>query len=97
MSNFVEEQRKISINELPREIPDFTASYEPKESLVKKWIMNWIKTGIAKNTIKENDLLPKKSELSDYLGVSVDFFIALIGFVEFEIIVPKRCFDLSKP
>lgn len=82
MSNFVEEQRKISINELPREIPDFTASYEPKESLVKKWIMNWIKTGIAKNTIKENDLLPKKSELSDYLGVSVGTVQNAIRYVE---------------
>lgn len=84
MTNLIKDQRKISINELPKELPDFATSYEPKESLVKKWIMNWIRTGIAKNTIKDNDLLPKKSELSDYLGVSVGTVQNAIRYVEDE-------------
>ena len=82
MTNLLKDQRKINITELPLEKPDFTASFEPKESLVKKWIMNWIKVGIAKNTIKDSDILPKKSEISDYLGVSVGTVQNAIRYVE---------------
>ena len=82
MTNLIENQRKINISELPQDIPDFTSSFEPKESLVKKWIINWIRTGIAKNTIKDNDILPKKSEISDYLGVSVGTVQNAIRYVE---------------
>ena len=31
MSNNLLQQRKIDIDELPREIPDFTSVYEPKD------------------------------------------------------------------
>ena len=53
--NHVLEQRKIAVNELPNEIPDFTMSFEPKESIVKKWIINWIMSAIEKKTIEENN------------------------------------------
>ena len=82
MTNLLQEQRKITISELPTEKPDFTASFEPKESLVKKWIMNWIRAGIAKNTIKDSDILPKKQEISEYLGVSVGTVQNAIRYVE---------------
>ena len=78
------EQRKIDINELPKEIPDFTATYEPKDSLIKKWIINWILSAIDKKTIKENDILPKKGEISDYLGVSIGTVQNAIRYVEDE-------------
>lgn len=77
-------QRKISINELPTEIPDFTSSFEPKDSIIKKWIINWILSSIDKKMIKENDILPKKSEISDYLGVSVGTVQNAIRYVEDE-------------
>ena len=78
------EQRKISVNELPNEVPDFTSSFEPKESIIKKWIINWILSSIEKKTIKENDILPKKSEISDYLGVSIGTVQNAIRYVEDE-------------
>ncbi len=80
----IQNQRKIDINELPKEIPDFTSSFEPKESLIKKWIINWILSAVKSNKIKENDILPKKSEISDYLGVSVGTVQNAIRFVEDE-------------
>ena len=78
------QQRKISINELPAEIPDFTASFEPKDSLIKKWIINWILSAIDKKMVKENDILPTKTEISDYLGVSVGTVQNAIRYVEDE-------------
>ena len=42
MAENITYKRKININELPNEIPDFTSTYEPKESIIKKWIINWI-------------------------------------------------------
>lgn len=78
------EQRKISINELPSEIPDFTSSFEPKDSLIKKWIINWILSAIDKKIVKENDILPNKTEISDYLGVSVGTVQNAIRYVEDE-------------
>ena len=84
MPNNTLNSRKIDINELPSEIPDFTASFEPKDSIIKKWIINWIMSAIEKKSIKENDILPKKSEISDYLGVSVGTVQNAIRYVEDE-------------
>ncbi len=78
------EQRKININELPSEIPDFTLSFEPKDSLIKKWIINWILSAIDKKTVKENDILPNKTDISNYLGVSVGTVQNAIRYVEDE-------------
>lgn len=78
------EQRKININELPSEIPDFTSSFEPKDSLIKKWIINWILSAIDKKTVKENDILPNKTDISNYLGVSVGTVQNAIRYVEDE-------------
>lgn len=84
MPNSVKEQRKISVSELPREIPDFTSTFESKDSIIKKWIINWIKSAVETKNIKENDILPKKSEISDYLGVSVGTVQNAIRYVEDE-------------
>ncbi len=84
MSNKIEEQRKISINELPVEIPDFSSTYEPKDSIIKKWIINWILSAISKNQIKENDILPHKKDISDHLGVSIGTVQNAIRYVEDE-------------
>ena len=84
MPNNVKEQRKISINELPREIPDFSSSFESKDSIIKKWIINWIKSSVELKSIKENDILPNKSVISEYLGVSVGTVQNAIRYVEDE-------------
>lgn len=84
MSNIINKQRKIEINELPKEIPDFSSTFEPKDSVIKKWIINWILSAVSKNAIKENDILPNKSEISEYLGVSVGTVQNAIRYVEDE-------------
>ena len=84
MSNKIEEQRRISINELPVEIPDFSSTYEPKDSIIKKWIISWILSAISKNQIKENDILPHKKDISEHLGVSVGTVQNAIRYVEDE-------------
>lgn len=84
MSQINDKQRKISINELPVEIPDFSSGYEPKDFVIKKWITNWILTAIKANKIKENDILPSKSEISEYLGVSNGTVQNAIRYIEDE-------------
>lgn len=84
MQEVISERRKINIQELPTEIPDFNSSFEPKESLIKKWIINWILSAVEKKQIKENDIMPKKSEISEYLGVSVGTVQNAIRYVEDE-------------
>lgn len=79
-----DEQRKINISELPREIPDFTSSFEPKDSVIKKWIINWILSAISNRSIKENDIFPNKSEISNHLGVSIGTVQNAIRYVEDE-------------
>ncbi len=84
MSEIISEQRKIGINELPAEIPDFSSTFEPKDSVIKKWITNWILSAVSKNKIKENDILPNKSEISKYLGVSIGTVQNAIRYIEDE-------------
>ena len=84
MSKTISEQRKISVSELPAEIPDFSALYEPKDSVIKKWIINWIKSAIIKKEIKENDLMPNKADISKHLGVSIGTVQNAIRYVEDE-------------
>ncbi len=79
MSNFQEsytklekaDLKRIDINELPKEIPNFKNSFESKDSIIKKWLSDWIISGFKKGLLKENSLLPKKADLAYYLGVSV--------------------------
>ena len=82
MQDITNLQRKIQINELPKELPDFTSTFEPKDSLIKKWIMNWILSAISKKSIKNNDILPAKADISKYLGVSVGTVQNAIRYVE---------------
>ena len=84
MNNDVKECRKISLSEMPADIPDYVSSFEPKDSLIKKWIINWILSSVSKNSIKENDIIPSKSELSKHLGVSVGTIQNAIRYVEDE-------------
>lgn len=65
------ELKRIDINELPKEIPNFKNSFESKDSIIKNWLTNWILSAFKNGKIKENTLLPKKADLAYYLGVSV--------------------------
>ena len=84
MNEIKRDQRKIQINELPTELPDFNSTYEPKDYLVKKWIINWILSAISKRAVKDNDIIPTKADLSKYLGVSIGTVQNAIRYVEDE-------------
>ena len=74
--------KRIEISELPKEIPNFRNTFESKDSIIKKWLTDWITAGIKKGKIEENTLLPKKADLAYYLGVSVGTVQNAIRFVE---------------
>ncbi len=76
------ELKRIEISELPKEIPNFKNSFESKDSVIKKWLSDWICGGLQKGKLKENTLLPKKSDLAYYLGVSVGTVQNAIRYVE---------------
>ena len=63
--------KRIEISQLPKEIPDFKNTFESKDSVIKKWLTDWIVSGIKKGGIEPNSLLPRKQDLAYYLGVSV--------------------------
>ncbi len=74
--------KRIEISELPKDIPNFRNTFESKDSVIKKWLTDWITAGIKKGKIEENTLLPKKADLAYYLGVSVGTVQNAIRFVE---------------
>src|SRR5574344_1324795 len=74
--------RTIQISELPKVMPDFKNSFESKDTLIQKWLTNWIDSSFKSKRINENDLLPKKTALAYYLGVSVGTIQNAIRFVE---------------
>lgn len=74
--------KRIEISQLPKEIPNFKNIFESKDSVIKKWLIDWINVGIKKGDIKENSLLPKKADLAYHLGVSVGTVQNAIRYVE---------------
>ena len=82
MTEITKEQRKINIAELPGELPDYNSTFEPKDSIIKKWITDWILSAVSSKKIKNNDIMPSKAELSKYLGVSVGTVQNAIRYVE---------------
>ena len=84
MTSLIDNQRKININELPAQIPNFSSTFEPKDSIIKKWIINWILSSIKNNQIKENDIIPSKADISAHLGVSIGTVQNAIRYVEDE-------------
>ena len=76
------ELTRIEINELPKEIPNFKNTFESKDSIIKKWLSDWIVSAFKSGKIRENNLLPKKADLAYYLGVSVGTIQNAIRSVE---------------
>lgn len=76
------ELKRINITELPKEIPNFKNTFESKDSIIKKWLTDWIISGVKKGKIENNSLLPKKADIAYYLGVSVGTVQNAIRFVE---------------
>lgn len=75
---------RVEISQLPREIPDFQAPGATKDTLIAEWLRNWIVGSLKTGTVTEKHLLPKKSEIATYLGVSVGTVQNAIRYIEDE-------------
>ena len=57
---------KLTVNDLPQNIPDYKNSDLPKDKLTAKWLSEWIKDGNK----MIGYILPSKKILANYLGIS---------------------------
>lgn len=74
--------RRIEVKELPSKLPDFKNSTGTKDNILAKWLEQWIQNGLKEGKLRKNDLLPRKSDLAFYLGISVGTVQNAIRFVE---------------
>ncbi len=75
---------RISVSELPKEIPDFKAPGSTKDHLVTDWLKNFIMDALEAGKVTENHLLPRKEDIAKHLGVSVGTVQNAIRSVEDE-------------
>lgn len=73
---------KLTINELPKQIPDFKNSILPKDRLTEKWLTDWIIKSLKANKIQVGDILPQKNVIAQYLGISVGTVQNAIRYTE---------------
>lgn len=76
------EQRRIEISEFSSNMPNFRESYESKDSLIAKYLTNWIEEAYKSGQIKENDLMPTKDKMASFFNVSVGTIQSAIRYVE---------------
>jgi len=62
---------QIKINNVTYPLPDMKHSTEAKSRIIAKWLMNWIDEDLRCGKISVNNLLPAKSDLAYFFGVSV--------------------------
>lgn len=74
--------RRIEVSELPSKLPDFRNSTKTKDSILSEWLTQWIEDGIKKGSLQTSLLLPKKSSLASYLGVSIGTVQTAIRLIE---------------
>lgn len=73
---------KLTINEFPKNIPDFKNSVLPKDRLTEQWLTNWIINSLKANKIQAGDILPQKNIIAQYLGVSIGTVQNAIRYTE---------------
>lgn len=84
------EKRHIDIHELPKNVPDYKNSNLPKDILTEMWLTKWIKDSVKNKTLFPNDLLPIKSKLAYYLGVSIGTVQSALRYMEDKGIVESK-------
>lgn len=88
--NMTNHRRKIDINELPKIVPDYKNSTVSKEILTEQWLTEWITNSLNKKTLATNELLPIKSKIAYYLGVSIGTVQNAIRYMEDKGIVESK-------
>lgn len=73
---------KLTVNDLPKQLPDFKNSELPKDRLTEKWLTDWIVNSIKAKRINVGDILPKKNVIAQYLGISVGTVQNAIRYTE---------------
>lgn len=73
---------KLTVNDLPKQLPDFKNSEFPKDRLTEKWLTDWIVNSIKAKRINVGDILPKKNVIAQYLGISVGTVQNAIRYTE---------------
>lgn len=73
---------KLTINEFPKQIPDFKNSIIPKDRLTEQWLTDWIINSLKTNKIQVGDILPQKNIIAKYLGISIGTVQNAIRYIE---------------
>lgn len=73
---------KLTINDFPKQLPDFKNSELPKDRLTEKWLTDWIINSLKSQKIQAGDVLPRKHLIAQYLGISVGTVQNAIRYTE---------------
>ncbi|MFN8614605.1 MAG: GntR family transcriptional regulator [Vampirovibrionales bacterium] len=65
------ELTRLTISQLPKPGHDWVMPGRSKDAAVTDYLLQFIETGVAKGTLTENHLLPRKQDIAQLLGVSV--------------------------
>ena len=84
------EKRRIEICELPKNVPDYKNSNSPKDMLTEQWLTDWIENSLKSKKLKPGNLLPIKSKLAYYLGVSAGTVQNALRYMEDKGIVESK-------
>lgn len=90
-NNSVEEKfPRVKMNLFPVSKPDFRKLSGTKDEIIKNWLKDWISSGLEKDVIKENSLLPLKADLAYYFGVGEGTVQSAVRKLEDEGIVVSK-------
>lgn len=78
----ITKNNKLTINDFPKQIPDFKNSDIPKDRLTEKWLTDWIINSLKSKKIKAGDVLPQKNIIAQYLGISIGTVQNAIRYTE---------------
>ena len=76
------ELRTTVLSELNLTAPDLRNINEAKSVIIAKWMMEWIDNGLKSGDLSAGSLLPVKSELAYFLGVSVGTIQNALRYIE---------------
>jgi DNA-binding GntR family transcriptional regulator len=81
---------RISMNSLPGVLPDFEAPGVSKDLLIASWLKKWITDSLAKGSLTEQHILPRKADIANHLKVSVGTVQNAIRYIEDEGFVESK-------
>ena len=86
----ITKNNKLTINDLPKHIPDFKNSELAKDRLTEKWLTDWITSALEANLIKKGDILPRKDIIAQHLGISIGTVQNAIRYTEDKVFLQSK-------